>query len=84
MFYRSNSSDFNEVLKKIWDSYPSYEFKTYSTMPSDDVEINQTKDGAYSRLRYKRLGSSRSRIYKIMWINNNIYDAFLDGLEGTK
>ena len=47
MFYRSNSPDFNEVLKKMWDSYPTYGFKTYSEMPTDDVEVNHTKDGAY-------------------------------------
>lgn len=40
--------------------------------------------GHYTRLRFLRLGSSRSRVFKLLWENANIYDAYLDGMEGSK
>lgn len=34
--------------------------------------------GQYQRVRFNRLGSSRSRVYKITWAGGRIYDAYLD------
>ena len=40
--------------------------------------------GEYNRVRFLRLGSSRSRIFKITWSDTNIYNAFLTLEEGSK
>lgn len=48
------------------------------------AERRESKVGAYNRLRFQRLGSSRSRVYKIVWSNTPIFSVMLDVEAGTK
>lgn len=40
--------------------------------------------GEYNRVRFYRLGSSRSRIFKLTWTDTNIFNALLSLDEGSK
>lgn len=43
-----------------------------------------SKAGEYNRVRFQRLGSSRSRIYQVQWSNAVLMGAFLDAEVGSK
>ncbi len=48
------------------------------------ADKQQSQRGAYNRLRFQRLGSSRSRVYKIVWSNTPIFNVMLDVETGNK
>ena len=48
------------------------------------ADKQESQRGAYNRLRFQRLGSSRSRVYKIVWSNTPIFAVMLDVEAGNK